>query len=134
MNKQVLLWFRFITVEFVGKHRESPFHIYLCPCNIYLDAWYKKVNSSELLYTERFYEYNTFLLNGLCNILCILTSSGPLHLMVQAQNGKGFHEQDSTGRAVTFLKIQGSARAILLLFIWVLLQCRIYCANTKYMV
>ena len=31
--------------------------------------------------------------------------------MVQTQNGRGFHEQDSTGRAVTFLKIQGSAES-----------------------
>ena len=34
----------------------------------------------------RCYEYNTILHNGLCNILCILTSSAPLHLMVQTQN------------------------------------------------
>ena len=56
-----------------------------CPRNIFKDAWCKSIELLLCCYipTIKCYEYNTILFNGLCNILCILTSSAPLHLMVK---------------------------------------------------
>ena len=81
---------------------------------------------------------NTILFNGLCNILCILTSYAPLHLMVKLRMRFCNSTQEEVVHSCVDRKLKAfqkyhrfAGTTILLCFIYALLPCRIYCSNKR---
>ena len=86
-------------------------------------------NYSFCYFTYRIcYEYNTILFNGFCNILCILTSYAPLHLMVQLIVRFFMNRRTSYVdlNLKHFREVLHFAGTILLYFIYVLLLLYLY--------
>ena len=110
---------------------------------IYADVWFKNMISLLVVCHSpnfRRYEYNTISFYGLCNILCILTSYAPLHLMVKlrmrfcnsTQQDEEVVHSCVDRRLKDFQKYHRFAgTTILLCFIYALLPCRIYCSNKR---
>ena len=108
---------------------------------IYADVWCKNMISFLVVChfpNFRRYEYNTILFYGLCNILCILTSYAPLHLMVKLRMRFCNSTQEEVVHSCVDRKLKAfqkyhrfAGTTILLCFIYALLPCRIYCSNKR---
>ena len=86
----------------------------------------------------RRYEYNTILFYGLCNILCILTSYAPLHLMVKLRMRFCNSTQEEVVHSCVDRKLKDfqkyhrfAGTTILLCFIYALLPCVGFIVQTK---